>query len=183
MRVTKTGYEPVVQRLSLSDHQTQNFTLALTTARVNLAGTYTLTISASAECRDRLPQEVWTRRYTATVTQSGPLLDVALSGATFVVDASSKGDGFRGRIEPGRAVFTIDYGDFYYYRIWPDVVEEIDPSLYFYVYGSVMAAVTPGNVSGALNGTLFTVTGDPRRTNPAPNRSCTSAVHQLVLQR
>ena len=72
MRVTKAGYEPVVQRLSLSDHQTQNFTLALTTARVNLAGTYTLTISAPAECLDKLPQEVWTRRYTATVTQSGP---------------------------------------------------------------------------------------------------------------
>ena len=91
---TKAGYEPAVQRLSLSDHQTQNFTLALTAARVNLAGTYTLTISAPAECLDKLPQEVWTRRYTATVTQSGPVLDVSLSGAAFVLDDSGKGDGF-----------------------------------------------------------------------------------------
>jgi hypothetical protein len=183
IRVTKPGYQPLGQAVSLSDHQTQNFALDLVSPRVDLAGTYTLTLAAAAECRDTLPQEVWTRRYTATVTQTGSLLDVALSGATFVVDASSKGDGFRGRIEPGRVVFTMDYGDFYYYRTWPDVIEEIDPSLYFGVYGSVAAAVTPANVSGALNGAFFTVAGDPRRTFPAPNRFCRSTVHQLVLQR
>jgi hypothetical protein len=183
MRVTKAGYEPVVQRLSLSDHQTQNFTLALTAVRVNLAGTYTLTISAPAECLDKLPQEVWTRRYTATVTQTGPRLDVSLTGATFVVDGSGKGDGFRGRIEPGRVVFTIDYGDFYYYRTAPDIIEEITPSLYFGVYGSVAAAVTTGNLSGALNGTFFTVANDPFRRFRSPDRFCNSTAHQLVLQR
>ena len=127
MRVTKAGYEPAVQRLSLSDHQTQNFTLALSAARVNLAGTYTLTISAPAECLDKLPQEVWTRRYTATVTQSGPVLDVSLSGAAFVLDDTGKGDRFRGRIEPGRVVFTLAYPDFYYYRTFPDILEETQP--------------------------------------------------------
>jgi hypothetical protein len=183
MRVTKAGYEPVVQRLSLSDHQTQNFPLAPTTARPNLAGTYTLTLSAPAECFDRLPQEVRTRRYTATITQHGPLLDVSLAGATFVVDSSGKGDGFRGRIEPGRVVFTIDYGDFYYYHTGPDIIEEINPSLWLGVSGTVTAAVTPANISGALNGLFFTVIADPRHSFPSPNRFCNSTVHQLVLQR
>ena len=62
-------------------------------------------------------------------------------------------------------------------------MEEINPSLYFGVYGSVTAAVTTGNISGALNGTFFTVASDPRRTFPAPNRFCNSTAHQLVLQR
>ena len=83
IRVTKAGYQPVTQTVSLSDHQTQNFTLTPTAPRADLAGTYTLTISAADQCRDRLPQEVWTRRYDARVTQSGPLLDVSLSGGTF----------------------------------------------------------------------------------------------------
>ena len=183
IRVTKAGYQPLGQALSLSDHQTQNFGLVLLNPRVNLAGTYTLTIAAAAECQDKLPQEAWTRRYTATVTQTGSQLDVSLSGATFVVDRSGEGDGFRGLIEPGRVVFAIDYGDFYYYRTWPDIIEEIDSSLYFGAYGSVSAAVTPGNVSGDLNGTLFTVISDPRTSFPAPSRFCNARSHQFVLQR
>ena len=181
IRVTKAGYAPVVERLSLSDHQTRNFALALLAPRVNVAGTYTLTLLAAAECRDRLPQDVWSRRYTATITQNGALIDVLLQGATFVVERG-KGNRFSGRVEPGRVSFTIQYGDFYYYKIWPDIIEEINPSLYFGVYGSVNAAVTPGNISGALNGEFSTVTSDPRRSFPAPNQRCHSAVHQLVLQ-
>ena len=150
------------------------------------AGTYTLTITAPAECLDKLPQEVWTRRYTATVTQSGPVLEVSLSGAAFVLDDTGKGDGFRGRIEPGRVIFTLASPDFYYYRTFPDILEETSPSLYFGVYGSVAAAVTAGNISGALNGAFFTVASDPRAsrvTFPMPNRFCNSTAHQLVLQR
>ena len=183
IRVTKAEYQPVTQTVSLSDHQTQNFTLTPTAPRADFAGTYTLSISAADQCRDRLPQEAWTRRYAARVTQSGPLLDVSLSGGTFVVDAVGKGDGFRGRIEPGRVLFTLDYGDFDYYRIWPDIVEEINPSLYFGVWGAVSAAVTPGNLSGNLSGTFFTVIRDPRNSNPAPTSSCNSVLHQFVLQR
>lgn len=183
IRVTKAGYQPVTQTVSLSDNQTQNFALTLTTPRADFAGTYTLLISAADQCRDRLPQEVWTRRYGARVTQAGPLLDVSLTGGNFVVDAAGKGDGFQGRIEPTRVVFTINYGDFDYYRIWPDIVEELNPSLYLGVWGGVSAAVTPGNLSGNLNGTFFTVIRDPRSSNPAPNSTCNSALHQFVLQR
>ena len=181
IRVTKPGYEPHVQTLSLSDHSARNFTLTLSTPRPDLAGTYTLTLSAGADCRDKLPEEVWTRRFTATVRQTGPVLDVSLTGSTFLIDASGKGDRFRGRIEPGRVLFTL-LGD-YYYRVWPDILEEIRPSLYFGAYGFASAAVSPGNISGDLNGTFFTMETDPRRTFPMPSRSCYSGAHQLVLQR
>ncbi len=183
IRVTKAGYQPVTQTVSLSDHQTQNFTLTPTAPRADFAGTYTLTISAADQCRERLPEEVWTRRYVARVTQAGPLLDVSLSGGSFVVDANGIGDGFQGRIEPGRVLFTLDYGDFDYYRIWPDIVEEINPSLYLAMWGAVSAAVTPGNLSGNMNGTFFTVIRDPRNSTPSPNSSCNSALHQFVFQR
>jgi hypothetical protein len=183
IRVTKAGYQATVQMLSLSDHQTQNFALTLAAPRANLAGTYTLTLSAAEECRAKLPEEVWTRRYTARVTQTGPLLDVSLAGATFVVDASSTGDGFRGQIEPNRVLFTLQYGDFYYYQIWPDIVEEIAPTLYFGSWGTVSAVVTPGNISGSLHGAFFTVDSDPRTTMPPPKQFCHSLLHQFVLQR
>ena len=85
LRAEKAGYEAVTTDTVVSTHGTVNFVLPLSGPRLHVSGLYSLTIAAAAECRDRLPEEAWTRRYDATVHQQGPLLRVELSGATFVV--------------------------------------------------------------------------------------------------
>jgi len=183
IRVTKDGYQPLVQNLVLTAHQTTNFTLALVSPRPALAGNYTLTINVADECRSGLPEETWTRQYLATITQDGALLDVTLSGATFVLDQSGNGDGFRGRAQPGQAVFTLKANDFYYYRTIGDIVEELSPSLFVSMSGSVVADVIQGGrIAGSLNGEIATFGSDPRRF-PPPQRFCRSAGHQFVLTR
>ncbi len=182
IRAGKEGYLPVVQPLALTDHATVDLSLPLAAPRSNLAGTYELTIDAAADCRDRLPAEARTRRYTAAVTQQGAVLEVRLSGADFVVDPQGHGNGFSGRLEPGQAVFTVDGWDYYYYRQIADVTERLGDALYYAVSGTVTASAAPGRIAGTLTGELATMTVDPL-TFPAPATRCRSTAHAFVLSR
>lgn len=182
IRITKEGYQPHVQNLALAEHRMQNFALTLAAPRADLAGTYTLTISVADHCRQMLPEEVWTRRYTAALSQQGAFVAVDLTGATFVVDRNGIGDGFRGRVEPGQAVFSLTGYDYYYYRTASDVTEEISTSLYLTIGGLVTAAVAPNRISGALSGEIATLTTDPRMF-PRRAASCRSVAHQFQLAR
>jgi hypothetical protein len=181
LRVSKNGYVPRVENLTLTDHQSQNFTLAWATPRPDVSGTYTLTITLAERCRSSYPEVTFSRTYTAVVAQYGSTLTVTLSGATL-----GNGEQFRGRMEPGQIVFSVDNADYYYYfqgRL-PGIVEQIDPTLYFMVLGSVaITNATPNRLSGLLNGTIMTKNRDPRQGGYTPDRSCEAPDHQFALSR
>ena len=110
--------------------------------------------------------------------QNGPALAVTLDAATFAVDRNGRGKSFPGRIEPTQVVFTLGFYDYYYYNVYADLVEEINPTLYYIASGSATVANTsPTRLSGVLNGAIMTLHTDPR-TNPSrlpvPTRSCTA---------
>lgn len=187
VRVSKNGYVPRVENLPLADHRSQNFTLAWASPRPDVSGTYTLTIALADRCRSSLPEATFSRTYSAAVVQNGPVLTVTLSDATFVVDRGGNGNRFRGLMEPGQIVFSIgNANDFYYYyygRI-PGIVEEIEPSLYYMVFGSVtIANAAPNRLSGMLNGAIMTKSRDPRQGGLSPERDCAAPDHQFVLAR
>ena len=82
LRLSKTGYATRTERLTVTDHQSQDFGLAIVTPRTDLSGRYALTIRAAPAC-DQAPEDMRERRYTADITQAGPMARVTLSGATF----------------------------------------------------------------------------------------------------
>lgn len=187
IRISKNGYVARNENLTVTDHQTQNFALSWAGPRPDVSGTYTLTITLADRCRSNYPEETWSRTYTAVVVQNGPVLTVTLGGATFAVDRNNKGNRFGGRVEPGQVVFILSYYDYYYYNVYADLVEEINPTLYYIVSGSaIVANASPNRLSGTLNGPIMTVITDPRANPsrlPVPTRSCTATDHQFVLSR
>ena len=166
----------------VSTHGTVNFVLPLSGPRLHVSGLYSLTIAAAAECRDRLPEEAWTRRYDATVHQQGPLLRVELSGATFVV-SGGKGNSFNGRVEPSGVSFYLASPDYYfYYGVYVDLVEELSPPNYLIIDGSATLNGTSDALDGTLNGTFSVYNQDPRRLQ-RPTAQCRSGQHRFTLRR
>ncbi len=178
IRVTREGYEPFVQNLVLSGHETLNIELALLRPRKDHAGTYTLAIAASEPCRTSLPEEIWTRTYTAVVTQFGPQLDVRLSGATFVM-VGSEGNRFPGRVEPVQIVFSLQETDFYYGILRDNLVEQIGTSVYV-VWGAATTTDSPAGLSGTLDGALQLSEGSVFGRSLA---GCRSSSHRFTLSR
>jgi Carboxypeptidase regulatory-like domain len=182
IRAEKAGYQPVTQNVVVNDHETVNLVLTLAAPRLHVSGSYTLTITAADACREQLPEETWTRRYSATVHQQGPLLRVVLSGASFVLSGQS-GNSFGGRVEPSRVLFTLVGGEYYrYYGIYGDLVEQLDESTYFAIAGFATVMGTSDVLDGQLNGDLLILDRDPRRF-PAPTKQCRSSQHRFRLSR
>ncbi len=105
---------------------------------------YTLTITSrdtSAPCR-RVPEALRQRVYTAAVEQTGSMLKVRLSGATFVSNV------FEGVSMPDQEiVFTIRPAQPWDYDAF-DVVERLTDGTLLLVSGTINARRTPEGIFG-----------------------------------
>jgi hypothetical protein len=175
LRVSKEGYEAVDHTLVVEDnYQEQEITLRLRAPRVQVAGTYTLTIRAAQKCGvglgpDNLPQEVRVRTYAAVVQQDGPTLAVTLTSASLIRGQTE----FRGWVEPGRVVFDLVWNG------WePHLIEEQLPqSRLFRVDGVGVINPQTNGLAGRFGGTLLVV--DP--SGPTAIATCTSPDHGFTL--
>jgi len=150
-------------------------------------GTYLLTISASATCRDELPEAARTRVYTAVVEDLVPYgpgseqLLVTLSGADFRADYGRQ-NYFSGFVEDDTVRFILpDHDAVYSIRRVPAIVEQLTPST-----ALVIAGVA--GLSGTLNGVIYTVPlvtdrGFQFADYQNPIASCRFSAHQFVLSR
>lgn len=183
VRVTREGYQEQRKNLQVTTHQKLDFDLALSRPRDEVAGTYTLTVTAAAECRSELPEEARIRTYTAVVEQDGPRLTVSLEGSTFATGYGRTFNSFHGTVEPNRVTFLLNgyYAhDFYLYL--PDVVEQLAAPTLFSVSGSVVTTVSPAGLAGSLDGVIETL------EDLSPGKfqriaSCRSSGHQFVFSR
>lgn len=165
LRVTRDGYQPREQAVSGTELDIELTPIDPSSQ----AGTYMLTIRAAEDCQrvdsTALPESARLRQFTATIKQSGSNLSVILSGASLhVVDdfgSRPRGDRFTGRIERGRALFSLsddpfdypwDYSDPYF-----DVMERLDDSRYVVVGGEASVAVS--SLQGRLNGVVGVMGG------------------------
>jgi hypothetical protein len=107
------------------------FDLDLLVAPVNLAGEYTLTLTADSACRG-LPEQMRSRTYAATITNRSPAdrpataFDVSVSGASFRNDLAWGG-------RPSVAIYVAgDYLSFGFadFHGSPGLVEEVAPNTY-----------------------------------------------------
>ena len=190
LRVSKDGYQTHSQNLVVADDPPSlAVALALVRPRLDISGSYILTITADPNCSSGLPEQLRTRTYGAVLTQVGAQVNVTLTGASFAISRRGGGDHFTGRIEPTQLAFSLaefypyyygTYGDPYY----PNIIEEVTGPNYLAIWGNVAAVGTSGSFSGALDGAFEIYSFDPRtRPNQNPAARCRSAANRFQLSR
>ena len=159
LRITRAGYEPIVRRLQLSTHASEQFSLVLPGPRPSLAGNYVFSVDVATPCQS-LPTELQHRRYDAVVTQNGVDLEVTLTEPRFRLNAANDGNRFRGQADAGGARFTLEryartgYYNYYYYyggpNDYPSIAERLEDGTVLVPFGNATTTVTPTGLTGAL---------------------------------
>jgi len=194
LRVTKDGYVTATRRLRIEQQYVADFELKLTSPREDLAGSFTMTISADPSCSqtsfplhgptDLLPDGLRQRTYTTTFTRAGNQLKTHVSGATvapppppYIFDNT-----FGGRSEPGRLFIHFgNYASFVAGDADQGLVERLDSSSYLVIDGE--AVISTDSLSGTLNGVFSLVGSDPWKNQPPPIATCFSKAHRIQFVR
>ncbi len=182
--VTKAGFETRRTRVRVTSHQTVELTLPLSADPPDVSGTYTLTVTAAADCAE-LPETLRVRRYTATIVQTGAGLDVSLSGARFVTSqAGTRAGTFRGTVEPSGIVLTLRGIDRWDCCSYPDLIEWTENAKYVVIDGTATLTLGPSS-NGRLEGTFFALDEAPVPGWALPESSivCPSQEHHMTLSR
>jgi hypothetical protein len=149
VRVTKDGYAPFTTTRSMGYSPLSIYiVLALSTPSVNIAGDYTLTLTADTACSG-LPDAARSRSYTVSMTSIPNTPDnyrAVLGGATFF--SSEAGQFF---VDVAGTYAHFRFGD--WYEDGSIIVEEVPPSTYLSITGSAGLTVNGGTtISGSFSG-------------------------------
>jgi hypothetical protein len=178
--VSRDGYVTQSKSVTMSEDRIVDFELAPTSAPANIAGTYSLTFTASSACGS-LPPEVSKRTYIAKIEQSGASVSVQLSGAEFIPLRDRRrtilSDRFDGRIK-GRTV-SFHLAGYDYYGNFYDVAEHVGGNDYLAISGDADGTVTGKTISGTLKGAFSFFTLWPGQGEPVV--ACTADDHQFSL--
>jgi hypothetical protein len=159
---------------------------------VDLAGDYTVTISADPACVD-LPATARSRTYEGTINPSSRGR-VALTGAAFHRNLYNSFNGFDAAVAGDFVRLFLDGAP------WPAVVEETSVNTYLSFAGSASTTVAPGaSISATLNGWIEFCTlkspmlegysceeherAEPTPSQPVTYARCESSNHHIVLAR
>jgi hypothetical protein len=185
LRISKTGYLTRDVALSIADHHIEDVSLPVAGPRVDVAGVYQMTIDVGVECREKIPEALQARRYTAAITQLGSEIRVVLTGARFFPQFSSPSSS---TVIPGR----VEHGQIALDLAWPThcegtepdsrVVEIIDGTTYLEISGSGTLAPAGEGFAGTLRG-LIAIRSDPRCGSPATAACEWSQPYRVMLTR
>jgi hypothetical protein len=190
VRATKEGYAPFTTTLSMRYSPVSiSIVLALSTPSVNIAGDYTLTLTADTACSG-LPDAARSRSYAVSMTSmpnTPANYRAVLAGATF--------------LSPEAGQFLVDvagtYAHFRFGDPWDDgdgargggsyIVEEVATSTYLGIAGSAGLTVNWGTtISGSFSGT-FQYCVNPTivdyKCPLGPSVPCNSTNQQMLLVR
>jgi hypothetical protein len=146
IRVTRHGYQPLVQRIQLEAHSTRIFPLVGDGTAVGYTGDYTLTVNATCAVNPNpLASELRQRSYAARILQTGMNLEVRLTEPRFLGGHNQ----FRGNVTSTGAEFRIDYIPYYSH---PDVTERLPDGSILLIYGTAVTRGSPAGLSGAFSG-------------------------------
>jgi hypothetical protein len=175
--------------------QTLNFDLAPVIPVLSLGGNYRVTLTPSASCATKLPPDLGTRQYIASVTQNGSALTIVLAGPEFATSSGKAINQFGGRAKSNAVELTLGNSYYYYYYYYSfGFVERLSrppvgqwgfsSTSYLTAIGKAAGPASASNFSTALNGTLTVVDApngwNSRRTTV---NSCRATDHQLMFVR
>lgn len=160
IRITADGYVAQTQSVQLTTNSTRNFQLALPGPRGNFTGLYRLAIDVTGSCGSPvLSADLQHRRYDATLTQTGPNVDVTLTEPIFRMNGTARGNHFTGQAGVAGVNFTIDPFYSYYYPYYgpssyPNVAERLANGTILVIEGRANTTGSAAGLSGVLNGDL-----------------------------
>jgi hypothetical protein len=185
LRITKAGYHPRTERLSVTDHDNRDIGLTLVGQLPDVSGSYTLTIAAADTCSTVLPAEAMSRQYSATLKQVGADLTVTAGGATFAkVSGWPANVIYNGRVEPTGVSVKLGAPvcGGYYYGCDPPLIEQLGPSRFFMPLGSLKLEISPTGLAGPLDGAIEVYEG-PDTSHLQRVASCGSTRHRITVSR
>ena len=164
LEVTGNGYAPQTQALELHDHATVQIRLKPDTSVPQVAGTYTLNVTAgtcaSGAGQPELRSDLRTRRYGAAITQTPTQVKVTLSNADFFTGLGRTSNSFYAFLERGRLNLYLYGPDNYYYEYYlpfsvSDVVERLSDGTFLITSGTGPVTATPNGLRATINGSLW----------------------------
>ena len=190
VRVNAPAYLEYRERLQVVAHQLLDVVPTLENPRELVEGVYALTISAAPECQSTLPAELLQRKYVADIAQIERGLIMSLMGPAFASTGNRRFNWFRGTLSPDRMTFSLsaawssDYYDGYFGQStqhqFPEVLEEVTPTTFFSMFGSIVVTGPSSRKTGHLDGTIESI-GPPPRFNRIA--ACKSNSHRFELTR
>ena len=186
VRVIASGYLEYKHRLNVVAHQQLDVVLTLAQPREFVEGIYTLVVSAAPECRSTLPAELAERKYVADIAQIDRSLIMTLMGPAFASRQSRRLNWFRGTLFLDRMTFGLTGAwpadDYYFGASYglPEVLEELTPTTFFSMFGTIEVTGSSTRKAGSLDGTIEVI-GPPPRFNRIA--ACKSSGHGFVLTR
>ena len=179
LRVTASGHAQQDQSIVVADQMSDDFTLTQITAPIDLSGAWTLTLSASPECRATLPEVARERQYEAVITQEHSDVVVTLSGPTIEVLAGPAGG--PGRVIDQTLSFGImgdtGYGDW----VYPSFGDRLSATESLGVTGDVHGTVAGSEIRATMDGYIEYWKIPSPIGKPAV--VCKATDHEVVLRR
>ena len=152
--ISQTSYVTITQAVTVTGNTSFNFDLTPVAPPPDLAGTYTLAITADPACATTdagaLPAVARDRRYTATITPTGHSVKVGLSDANLVPNSAK---GFDGVLRPDGATFDVN-DPMYYYSEYRDLAEVLPDGHVYLASGRIDVTRSGNDLVGSLNGTI-----------------------------
>lgn len=183
LRASRDGYERVTKDFAVSRHLGYDVWLPLLKPRAEIAGPYTMTLTAASHCsvglgEGRLPEGVpRIRSYRVDVKQTGPNLEIMASGPTLRQSFSSRP--FIGGVEPQGLWFYFDGSP-------PYLVEDLSTAQLLVVTGWT-GGIDPGRLTGTFTGSFSVFEHEPSEDPPlstaSPIAACRSERHRFQLSR
>ena len=179
---TVNGFESQAHPIGLDAATVMDFALVSDPLALNLSGSWTLQISASPGCRDRLPEIGRDRHYDAVITQRSARVTINLHSPTISALGGPAGEfAATGTLDGDTLSFGIvgdtNYGDF----SSVDFSDQLSPTqslgIAAFAQGTVMGAEIRAVMSGDIR--------IPGAATPAGNPAvvCRATDHLAILRR
>jgi IPT/TIG domain len=178
VRISAVDFEPLTQTLAVDGNTSRDFEVRPTITPLDVAGHWSLTLSASPACSATLAEPLRERRFDADIIQQGPRLTFTLSGATLI-----GGDGpiqFEGRVVDRALSLALPAGRPFFDNM---LLEQLPAGGYFALTGAIEASVGDREIQGTLTGEFarYDLVGTPPRLEATS--SCRPGPHSVVLRR
>ena len=179
LRAFADGFTSDIRDVDVTSHEMhESFVLTRVTPPANLSGLWTMTLSASAACRD-VPERALPRTYRAEVAQQDLQLKVAISSPTLRGVFTN----LPGSVLGWQVRFSIHGDTTYIDPVWtsPSFVDVVSDTETFGFMGDVGGMLHGAEIRAQLSGDLLY--WDARRPSFAPNWLCTADDHVVTLRR
>jgi hypothetical protein len=183
LRVSGEGYQTVTRTFVVSDHMGYDVWLPLLKPRLQISGTYTMTIRVEDHCgvglgEGLLPESAArVRAYRADIQQTGPHLEVRLDAPA--LREQYRKVPFGGTVAPEAVTFNFGWIEF------PYLVEDLPEFGVLVIDGDAAATGDSNRLSGTFSGT-FRVFDEVRNTGDLFKPAvawCYSTSHRFELSR